>query len=116
VTKLVTCQQQPIQPPRSLVATLPLNLLCSLNPTLSCSRLLQNFWDASCHDGDVGEQRHDDDAFNSSSVTHEQETTTCPAAAAAATATNSFFHCELPRARLNKTNKQTPPLRSPCPD
>ncbi|PUZ70933.1 hypothetical protein GQ55_2G274800 [Panicum hallii var. hallii] len=53
---------------------------------------LLNFWDASCHDGDVGEQRHDDDAFNSSSVTHEQETTTCPAAAAAATATNSFFH------------------------
>ncbi|RLN34793.1 uncharacterized protein C2845_PM03G36390 [Panicum miliaceum] len=55
--------------------------------------LLLNFWDASCHDGDVGEgeQRHDD-AFNSSCITREQATTTCAAAAAAATATNSIHY------------------------
>ncbi|CAL5088079.1 unnamed protein product [Urochloa decumbens] len=59
--------------------------------------LLLNFWDASCHDGDVGEQQKPQlDAFNSTCVTHEQTTTTtttcAAAAAAAATATNSFFH------------------------
>ncbi|CAL5074031.1 unnamed protein product [Urochloa decumbens] len=57
--------------------------------------LLLNFWDASCHDGDVGEQQKPQlDAFNSTCVTHEQTTTTTTTtcAAAAATTTNSFFH------------------------
>ncbi|CAN6174515.1 unnamed protein product [Urochloa humidicola] len=59
--------------------------------------LLLNFWDASCHDGDVGEQQkaqqQELDAFNSTCVTHEQTTTTTTcAAAAAANTTNSFFH------------------------
>ncbi|CAN6210873.1 unnamed protein product [Urochloa humidicola] len=60
--------------------------------------LLLNFWDASCHDGDVGEQQKATQqqelelgAFNSTCVTHEQTTTTTTCAAAAAT-TNSFFH------------------------
>ncbi|CAN6196131.1 unnamed protein product [Urochloa humidicola] len=62
--------------------------------------LLLNFWDASCHDGDVDEQhkapqqQQQLDAFNSTTcVTHEQTTatTTC-ASAAAGTTTNSFFH------------------------
>ncbi|KAF8779738.1 hypothetical protein HU200_002323 [Digitaria exilis] len=65
--------------------------------------LLLNFWDGSCHDGDVGkeEEQLQLGAFNSSCVTHEQ-TTMATCAAATATTTNCFFHCELlPRARLN---------------
>ncbi|KAJ1289888.1 hypothetical protein BS78_02G199600 [Paspalum vaginatum] len=44
--------------------------------------LLLNFWDASCHDGDVGEplDAQQPAAFNSSCVTHEQ------------TCTDAFFH------------------------
>ncbi|CAD6224761.1 unnamed protein product [Miscanthus lutarioriparius] len=51
--------------------------------------LLLNFWDASCHDGDVGEplkaqQPQKQAAFNSSCVTHEQDYCT--------PTTNSFLH------------------------
>nr|CAB3453547.1 unnamed protein product [Digitaria exilis] len=55
--------------------------------------LLLNFWDGSCHDGDVGkeEEQLQLGAFNSSCVTHEQ-TTMATCAAATATTTNCFFH------------------------
>ncbi|KAG0543929.1 hypothetical protein BDA96_02G231300 [Sorghum bicolor] len=53
--------------------------------------LLLNFWDASCHDGDVGEplkaqqQQQQASAFNSSCVTHEQADYCTPT-------TDSFVH------------------------
>jgi hypothetical protein len=71
---------------------------------------LQNFWDAGCHDGDVGEpplkaqQEEEEAAFNSScacaSATHEQ---------GYRTPTDSFtIHCERPR--LNPTLLLRSPL------
>ncbi|XP_022679835.1 uncharacterized protein LOC101776683 isoform X1 [Setaria italica] len=79
-TPLLAAPPPPAPAPHDAVAAIPGEL----------DDLLLNFWDASSHDGDVGEQQ---DAFNSSCVTHEQTTTTTTCAAAA-TSTNSFFHCD----------------------
>lgn len=73
---------------------------------------MQNFWDASCHDGDVGEplkaqqQQQQASAFNSSCVTHEQADYCTPT-------TDSFVHCERSPARLNPIiNSEIDPVSS----